>query len=757
MAFASSTCRWPRLLRSDEQVRDGLQPPLREAPIEHRDREEAPEPPAHALREDRLRPLGRPEEPGDRAWSQLPAPPSRPRRHAGRHRPDGHAAVHVVRPAAGRRPLDHPLRPLDRGASGQQGGHRAGQEHQRRGVRLPRLRRQQVRRGLLEAGQRHHPPDRARELRLPRPPAHRHRLAHPERRRPGRHLRGRRRSGRRRRDGQHAVGAQVPEGHRRQAHRRALRLDLEQGRHPQVADILTVSGGTGAIVEYFGPGVQSLSCTGMGTICNMGAEIGATTSVFPFTQSMADYLNATGREKIAAEAAKYKSILTPDEGCQYDKVIEINLSELAPHINGPFTPDLAHPVDKVGARARENGWPLDIKVGLIGSCTNSSYEDMARSASIAAQAIKKGIKAKTAFTITPGSEQVRATIERDGFTKIFEQIGGLVLANACGPCIGQWDRKDVKKGEKNTIVTSYNRNFTGRNDANPATHGFVTSPELVTALTLAGSLDFDPRKDELTASDGSKFKLEAPKGDCLPAKGYDPGVDTYQAPSKSGDVKVDPNSQRLQLLDAFNTWDGKDFVDFPILIKVKGKCTTDHISAAGPWLKYRGHLDNISNNLFLTAVNSENGEMNKIRNQLTGEFDTVAKTARDYKAKGVSWVAIGDVNYGEGSSREHAALEPRHLGGRAIIVKSFARIHETNLKKQGMLPADDYDKVRPDDRVSILGLKEFAPGKPLKCVLKHSDGTKDEFELLHTFNEQQIEWFKAGSALNRMKLLALKK
>ncbi|KAI6215448.1 Aconitate hydratase, mitochondrial [Aphelenchoides besseyi] len=530
----------------------------------------------------------------------------------------------------------------------------------------------------------------------------------------------------------------------------------------KLADILTVAGGTGAIVEYFGSGVQSLSCTGMGTICNMGAEIGATTSVFPYTQSMSDYLKATGREKIASEASKYKSILTPDEGCQYDKIVEINLSDLAPHVNGPFTPDLAHPIDKLGANAREHGWPIDIKVGLIGSCTNSSYEDMARSASIAQQAIKKGLKAKSAFTITPGSEQVRATIERDGFTKIFEDIGGLVLANACGPCIGQWDRTDIKKGDKNTIVTSYNRNFTGRNDANPATHGFVTSPELVTALILAGRLDFDPRKDELTAADGSKFKLDPPSGDCLPAKGYDPGVDTYQAPSKSGDVVVDPKSQRLQVLDAFEKWDGKDLVDMPILIKVKGKCTTDHISAAGPWLKYRGHLDNISNNLFLTAVNAENGEMNKVKNQLTGEYDAVAKTARDYKAKGVSWIAVGDVNYGEGSSREHAALEPRHLGGRAIIVKSFARIHETNLKKQGMLPltfsnASDYDKVRPDDRVSIVGLDNFAPGKPLKCVLKHSDGSKDEFELLHTFNEQQIEWFKAGSALNRMKQLAFKK
>uniref|UniRef100_A0A915CLY9 Aconitate hydratase, mitochondrial n=1 Tax=Ditylenchus dipsaci TaxID=166011 RepID=A0A915CLY9_9BILA len=504
----------------------------------------------------------------------------------------------------------------------------------------------------------------------------------------------------------------------------------------KVADILTVSGGTGAIVEYFGPGVQTLSATGMGTICNMGAEIGATTSVFPYTQSMNDYLKATERKDIAAEADKFKELLNPDENCQYDKVIEINLDTLAPHVNGPFTPDLAHPIDQLGQSAKKNNWPLDIKVSLIGSCTNSSYEDMARSASIAKQATAKGIKAKTLFTITPGSEQVRATITRDGFTKNFEDIGGLVLANACGPCIGQWDRKD--------------------NDANPATHAFVTSPELVTALSLAGTLDFDPRKDSLTAADGSKFKLEAPSGDCLPSKGFDPGMDTYQAPKLSGSVEVDPKSQRLQLLHPFEQWNGKDLEDMVILIKVKGKCTTDHISAAGPWLKYRGHLDNISNNLFLTAKNAENDELNNIRDQLTDKFDTVSNVARHYKAAGQSWVAIGDANYGEGSSREHAALEPRHLGGRAIIVKSFARIHETNLKKQGMLPLTfsdpaDYDKVQPGDRVSLVGLKDLAPEKPVKCVLKHKDGSVEEIMLNHTFNKPQIEWFKAGSALNRMK------
>jgi aconitate hydratase len=527
----------------------------------------------------------------------------------------------------------------------------------------------------------------------------------------------------------------------------------------KVADILTVKGGTGAIVEYFGPGVDSISATGMGTICNMGAEIGATTSVFPFNVSMGKYLKATGREQIANEASKFKHILSADANAKYDQVIEINLDTLEPHINGPFTPDLAHPINKVGDAAKKNGWPLDIKVGLIGSCTNSSYEDLGRAASIAKQALDKGLKSKTAFTVTPGSEQVRATIERDGFNKIFSDFGGIVLANACGPCIGQWDRKDIKKGDKNTIVTSYNRNFTGRNDANPQTHAFVTSPELVTALSIAGTLDFDPRKDQLTAADGSKFKLKEPVGDDLPARGFDPGVDTYQAPSMSGDVKVDPKSDRLQLLEPFKAWEGKDFEDFVVLIKVKGKCTTDHISAAGPWLKYRGHLDNISNNLFLTAVNAENGEMNNIRNQLTNEFGKVNDTARYYKSKGVNWVAIGDENYGEGSSREHAALEPRHLGGRAIIVKSFARIHETNLKKQGMLPLTfanpaDYDKIQPSDKISIVGLTSFAPGKPLKAVLKHKDGSKDEITLNHTFNEQQIEWFKAGSALNRMKQVA---
>ncbi|KAF7272709.1 putative aconitate hydratase, mitochondrial [Rhynchophorus ferrugineus] len=531
----------------------------------------------------------------------------------------------------------------------------------------------------------------------------------------------------------------------------------------KVADILTVKGGTGAIVEYYGPGVESISCTGMATICNMGAEIGATTSVFPYNRRMRDYLKATKRESIAQEADKVETVLlNGDKDAPYDQIIEINLDTLEPHINGPFTPDLASPISKLGENAKKNGWPLEIKVGLIGSCTNSSYEDMGRCASIAKEAMKHGIKSKIPFNVTPGSEQIRATIERDGISQTLTEFGGTVLANACGPCIGQWDRKDVKKGEKNTIVTSYNRNFTGRNDANPATHAFVTSPELVTALSIAGTLDFNPVTDELTGSDGKKFKLSSPFGDELPAKGFDPGQDTYQAPVADGsgvNVKVDPKSQRLQLLEPFDKWNGKDLDDMTVLIKVKGKCTTDHISAAGPWLKYRGHLDNISNNMFIGATNFENNEMNKIKNQLTGEWGAVPDVARYYKSKGVKWVAVGDENYGEGSSREHAALEPRHLGGRAIIVKSFARIHETNLKKQGLLPLtfanpSDYDKIQPTDKISLKNLASLAPGKPVECEIKHADGKVDKITLNHTLNDLQISWFKAGSALNRMKELA---
>lgn len=531
----------------------------------------------------------------------------------------------------------------------------------------------------------------------------------------------------------------------------------------KVADILTVKGGTGAIVEYYGPGVDSISCTGMATICNMGAEIGATTSVFPYNNRMGDYLKATKRGDIAAEAETVKSaLLNADSGAKYDQVIEINLDTLEPHVNGPFTPDLASPISKLGDNAKKNGWPNEIKVGLIGSCTNSSYEDMGRCASIVKEAMNHGLKSKIPFNVTPGSEQVRATIERDGIAGTLRDFGGTVLANACGPCIGQWDRKDVKKGEKNTIVTSYNRNFTGRNDANPATHAFVTSPEMVTALSITGRLDFNPLTDELTGSDGKKFKLSSPYGDELPSKGFDPGQDTYEAPKADGssvNVVVDPKSQRLQLLEPFDKWSGKDLEDLLVLIKVKGKCTTDHISAAGPWLKYRGHLDNISNNMFIGATNAENGEMNKIKNQLTGDWGAVPDVARHYKSKGISWVAVGDENYGEGSSREHAALEPRHLGGRAIIVKSFARIHETNLKKQGMLPltfanASDYDKIQPTDKISLKGLANLAPGKPLDCEIKHADGSVDKIKLNHSLNELQIGWFKAGSALNRMKELA---
>ncbi|KAL7730662.1 hypothetical protein ACLKA6_003439 [Drosophila palustris] len=532
----------------------------------------------------------------------------------------------------------------------------------------------------------------------------------------------------------------------------------------KVAEILTVKGGTGAIIEYHGKGVESISCTGMATICNMGAEIGATTSLFPFNDRMVSYLCATGRGNIAEEAKKYQNILTPDKGCKYDQVIEIDLDKLEPLVNGPYTPDLAHPISKLGENSKKAGYPIEIKVGLIGSCTNSSYEDMGRCASIAQDAIDHGLKAAIPFNVTPGSEQIRATIERDGILDVFNKFGGTVLANACGPCIGQWDRKDVKMGEKNTIVTSYNRNFTGRNDANPATHCFVTSPEMVTAMSIVGCLSFNPMKDELTDSNGKKFKLKPPKGEELPSKGFDPGQDTYTAPpSDGGSVKVavDPKSKRLQLLEAFEKWDGKDLTDLTVLIKVKGKCTTDHISAAGPWLKYRGHLDNISNNLFIGATNAENNEMNKIKNQRSNDWGAVPDVARDYKANKLKWVAVGEENYGEGSSREHAALEPRHLGGVAIIVKSFARIHETNLKKQGLLAltfanASDYDKVQPTSKISLLNLAKMAPGQPIDCEIKNG-GSTDKIKLNHSFNSEQIEWFKAGSALNRMKEVLTKK
>lgn len=523
----------------------------------------------------------------------------------------------------------------------------------------------------------------------------------------------------------------------------------------KVAGILTVKGGTGAIVEYFGPGLDNISCTGMGTICNMGAEIGATTSMFPYNARMADYLRATGRSKIASLADSFAESLRADEGAEYDQVIEINLSELEPQINGPFTPDLAHGLSEFGEAVKEHNWPSKLSAGLIGSCTNSSYEDMTRAASVAKQALAAGIKAKVPFAITPGSEQIRATIERDGLIEIFEKVGGTVLANACGPCIGQWKRTEVQKGEANSIVTSFNRNFAARNDANPATHAFVTSPEIVTAFSIAGDLTFNPEKDTLVGADGREIMLQPPEGDELPAKGYDPGLETYQAPGDQTEVVVSPESQRLQLLTPFAAWDGEDIEDAMVLIKTKGKCTTDHISMAGPWLKYRGHLDNISNNMLIGALNAENEKVNSVKNQLTGEYQAVPDVARAYKAANKRWVVIGDENYGEGSSREHAALEPRHLGGVAVIVKSFARIHETNLKKQGMLPltfADpaDYDKVGPFDKLSIKGLKTFTPGKQLTVEGTRPDGSKYEFPVNQTFNENQINWFKHGSALNAM-------
>lgn len=531
----------------------------------------------------------------------------------------------------------------------------------------------------------------------------------------------------------------------------------------KVAGILTVKGGTGAVVEYFGPGSESLSCTGKGTVCNMGAEIGATTSIFAYDDSMARYLRATDRADVAQAAEAHREHLRPDPevysnpSAYYDQLIEIDLSSLEPHVNGPFTPDLAWPISKLGEAATEHDWPTTIEVGLIGSCTNSSYEDMTRSASLARQASEKGIKAKAEFTITPGSEQVRYTVERDGILKDFEAIGGVVLANACGPCIGQWARhRHGGDDEPNTIVTSFNRNFAKRNDGNPKTHAFVTSPELVTALALAGDLRFNPLTDTLTTEDGKQVKLDPPSGEELPAKGFaceDPG---FQAPAEDGshvEVVVKPDSKRLQLLEPFPAWEGTDLAGLRLLLKAKGKCTTDHISMAGPWLRFRGHLDNISENCFIGAINAFNDEANNVKNQLTGEYGPVPATQRAYKKAGIGTVVVGDENYGEGSSREHAAMEPRHLGVRAIVVRSFARIHETNLKKQGMLAltfADkaDYEKVREDDTIDIVGLTQFAPGKPLTLVLRHADGSVDECLVNHTYNENQIEWFKAGSALN---------
>lgn len=529
-----------------------------------------------------------------------------------------------------------------------------------------------------------------------------------------------------------------------------------------VAGQLTVKGGTGCIVEYFGEGAESLSCTGKGTICNMGAEIGATTSIFAYDQKMAAYLRATYRTDVADAADAVAANLRSDEevyanpAAYYDQLIELDLSTLEPHVNGPFTPDLAWPLSKFATAVKENGWPEVLSVGLIGSCTNSSYEDISRAASLAKQAVDKKLHVTSEYTITPGSEQVRYTVDRDGFLDTFAQIGGVVLANACGPCIGQWARHGAEKGEKNSIITSFNRNFSKRADGNPNTHSFVASPEIVTALAIAGRLTFDPRKDKITNTDGVEVMLDEPSGVELPSKGFavdDPG---YQAPAVDGtnvEVIVSPTSDRLQLLEPFKAWEGTDLLGLKLLIKAKGKCTTDHISMAGPWLKYRGHLDNISNNMLIGAVNFYNEKTNTVKNQLTGIYGEVPAVQRDYKAHGMGTIVVGDENYGEGSSREHAAMEPRFLGARAILVKSFARIHETNLKKQGMLaltfanPAD-YDKIQEDDTIDIKGLKTFAPGVQLTIVLHHTDGSVEQFPVNHTYNEQQIGWFKEGSALN---------
>jgi aconitate hydratase len=530
----------------------------------------------------------------------------------------------------------------------------------------------------------------------------------------------------------------------------------------EVAGRLTVKGGTGAIVEYFGTGADKLSATGKGTICNMGAEIGATTSVFGFDKKIAKYLTATGRRSVSNAAAKIKDHLRPDQDCidnpekYYDQVIEINLTKLEPRINGPFTPDLAWPLSKFAAAVKKNGWPSKLDVGLIGSCTNSSYEDMTRAASIAQQASAKHIKAKSEFTITPGSELVRFTAERDGLLATFGKIGGVVLANACGPCIGQWARHGAEKGEKNSIITSFNRNFAKRADGNANTHAFVASPEIVTAFAIAGDLTFNPAKDTLTNEKGEQVRLDPPLGIELPPLGFEVKDAGYQKPARSGKnvkVKVSPKSDRLQLLDPFAKWEGSDLKGLKLLIKAKGKCTTDHISMAGPWLKFRGHLDNISNNLLIGAVNAYTDGVDSVKNQLTGEYGKVPATQRAYKAAGIGTIVVGDENYGEGSSREHAAMEPRHLGVRAILVKSFARIHETNLKKQGMLAltfADnaDYDKIKEDDTFEINGLGSFAPGKQLIVVAKHANGSSDEIKVNHTYNAAQIGWFKAGAALN---------
>jgi aconitate hydratase len=530
----------------------------------------------------------------------------------------------------------------------------------------------------------------------------------------------------------------------------------------KVAGILTVKGGTDKVVEYFGEGAISLSCTGKGTICNMGAEIGATTSTFGYDESMSRYLAATGRADVAALADGIKEHLTGDAEVYanpskyFDEVIEINLSELEPYVNGPFTPDLATPISQLKAAAEKNGWPLKIEAGLIGSCTNSSYEDISRAVSLAKQVSAKGLKSKAEFMINPGSEQIRYTIERDGFLDVFAQVGATVFTNACGPCIGMWDRVGAEKQEKNTIIHSFNRNFAKRADGNPNTYAFVASPEIVAAMAIAGDLSFNPLKDTLTNDKGEQVKLDEPTGYELPPKGFAVEDAGYQAPAADGSkvqVLVNPTSKRLQLLDPFAAWTGVDFKGLKLLIKAKGKCTTDHISMAGPWLKFRGHLDNISNNMLIGAVNAFNDKTDNVKNQLTGTYEGVPVVQRAYKAQNIGSIVIGDENYGEGSSREHAAMEPRHLGVKVVLVKSFARIHETNLKKQGMLGITfannaDYDKIKEDDTIDVLGLTTFTPGQQLTIALNHADGSKEEFKVNHSYNAQQIEWFKAGGALN---------
>ena len=533
----------------------------------------------------------------------------------------------------------------------------------------------------------------------------------------------------------------------------------------KVAGILTVKGGTGAIVEYFGPGAKNLSCTGKGTICNMGAEIGATTSTFGYDDAMERFLRATDRAEIADEANKIREYLTGDDEVYanpekyFDQVIEIDLTALRPHLNGPFTPDLATPVGQLGEKARKNEWPLKVDWGLIGSCTNSSYEDLTRAASIAQQAIDKKLKPKSDFGINPGSEQIRFTAERDGLLDVFENLGATIFTNACGPCIGQWDRSDRKGDEKNTIVHSFNRNFSKRADGNPNTHAFVGSPEMVAAIAISGRLDFDPMNDTLLNEDGQEVKLDEPRGLELPPKGFEVEDNGYLAPKEDGssvEVKVAKDSERLQLLEPFLPIKDSELQGVKLLIKAFGKCTTDHISMAGPWLRYRGHLDNIANNTLIGAVNAFNKQTNFVKNQFTGEYGGVPDVQREYKAKGVKTIVVGDHNYGEGSSREHAAMQPRHLGVAAVLVKSFARIHETNLKKQGMLALTfaneaDYDLIQEDDTFNFVDISEFAPNKPLTVEIVHKDGSKDTIKVNHTYNDAQIKWYREGSALNLIK------